>query len=179
MGTSSSSSGPRGGTPLVPSWLPGGAGPPNGRSPLQGPDGGPGTAPTLGAVPLPSAIPAGGAPRPLPPPPPIPDRFRAPRANFSRFASSGGRDRASLGRAVAGYVSTASGGARQAARRMGSSRRAGAGLLGFLSQAQVRGVTEALRSVHLEAFAGRPIEEIFLALIDIFCPDGGTIDEGV
>jgi hypothetical protein len=62
---------------------------------------------------------------------------------------------------------------------MGSSRGAGSRLLGFLSDAVNRGVTEALRALNLGSLAGRPIEEIFLGLTDYICPDGGSIDEGI
>lgn len=102
-----------------------------------------------------------------------------PRNNFTRFARSGGTDRASLGRALAGYVSSASGGARTAARRMGSSRTAGAKLLNFLSSAVNNGAQQALRSLNLQSLIGRPIEEVFLGLMDYVCPDGGTVDEGI
>ncbi len=109
----------------------------------------------------------------------MPNRFAAPRTNFSRFARSGGTDRAALGRAVSGYVSTAAGGARQAARRMGSSRQAGARLYSFLADAQARGPVEALRALNLEALAGRPIQDIFLGIAEYVCPIGGTVDEGI
>ncbi len=125
-------------------------------------------------------------PIPVPPAfPPIPqfgdaDRFRAPRTNFTRFARSGGSDRASLGRALAGYVSTSSGGSRTAAQRMGSSRTAGTQLLGFLSSAIANGAPQVLRSLNLRNLVGRPIEEVFLGLMDFVCPfDGGTVDEGI
>jgi len=147
----------------VPSWLHGdGAGMPD----VPGP--GDGQTPTDG---LP--------PQPLPSLTPEPGRFTAARTDFTRFASSGGSDRASLGRAVSHYVSTSSGGPTQAARRMGSARTAGAGLLGFLADARARGPREALRTLNLEGLAGKPIEDIFLGLADYVCPDVGTIDQGI
>lgn len=163
MGTSNSNGGAGGGTPLIPSWLGG-----DGDGLL--PDGN---------------DPGGNPPGPMPPPlPPIPppaaaDRFTSTRSNFSRFARSGGSDRSSLGRAVSKYVSTAAGGSRTAAQRMGASRAAGSRLLGFLSDAATRSPREALRALNLESLAGRPIEEVFLGLADYVCPDGGTIDEGI
>lgn len=169
MGTSSAFGGPGGGTPLVPSWLggDGGGGP--------APDGGGDGAPPNGVAPAGPAAP----PRPPIPPAAAPTRFAAARNNFSRFAESGGHDRASLGRAVSHYVSTASGGARTAAARMGASRGAGSRLLGFLSDAVARGAREALRALNLETLAGSPIEHIFIGLADYVCPDGGTVDEGI
>jgi hypothetical protein len=169
MGTSNGNRGQDGRTPLVPSWLPAGGAPP---APPEPP---------------PGDAPSDGTPPPIPSPPvlpPIParaatDRFTAARNNFSRFASSGGGDRASLGRAVSHYVSTSSGGGGTAAQRMGSSRIAGAHLLSFLSGAVANGPQEALRRLNLQGLAGRPIEEIFVGLIDYICPEGGSLDEGI
>lgn len=170
MGTSSAFGGPSSGTPLVPSWLEDNT---DGGAPAVGGDGE--GAPQDGAA-------LGGtvAPTPPPVPPPVePNRFFAARNNFSRFASSGGRDRASLGRAISHYVGTSTGGSRTAATRMGASRGTGGRLLGFLSDAIARGAREALRALHLEHLAGRPIEEVFIGLADYVCPDGGTVDEGI
>jgi hypothetical protein len=168
MGTSNSYGGPGGGTPLVPTWLDPGDGAP---APSPSADAGEdeGRPPLLPTPPALSPIPPAAAA----------DRFTAARNNFSRFARSGGSDRASLGRAVSNYVSTASGGSRTAAQRMGASRTSGARLLGFLSGAVANGPREALRALNLENLAGRPIEEVFLGLIEYVCPDGGTVDEGI
>jgi hypothetical protein len=84
-----------------------------------------------------------------------------------------------LGRAVSGYVSAGAGGARRAVQRMGPSRGAGAKFYSFLADAQARGPTEALRALNLEGFAGRPIEEVFLGVVEYVCPIGGTVDEGI
>lgn len=173
MGTSTAYGGPGGGTPLVPSWLGGGDGgnaPPNPAGAGADPDGQPA---------------ADGAAPPAPPnQPPIPktadpQRFSDARKSFTRFAGSGGSDRASLGRAVSKYVSTSAGGARHAAQRMGASRGAGARLLGFLADAQARSLRDALRALDLESLAGRPITEIFVGLADYICPGAGTVDEGI
>jgi len=173
MGTSTAYGGPGGGTPLVPSWL----GDADGA-------GAPAAPPGDGAVPD-GQPPADGSAPPVPPNrPPIPktadpQRFSGARNSFTRFAGSGGSDRANLGRAVSRYVSTSAGGARQAAQRMGASRGAGARLLGFLADAQARGVREALRALDLESLAGRPLTEIFVGLADYVCPGAGTVDEGI
>lgn len=175
MGTSSAFGGQSGGTPLVPSWLG------NDGAPTVAPDG---AAPHNGATPTespPQLQPGSPAPPARPPIPPTadPTRFLAARNNYSRFAGSGGDDRRALGRAVSHYVGSSLGGARTAAARMGSARRAGSHLVGFLSDAATRGATAALRALNLGALAGRPIEEIFLGLADYVCPDGGSIDEGI
>lgn len=62
---------------------------------------------------------------------------------------------------------------------MGTSRAAGARLVSFLNDAQARGAREALRSVNLEALAGRPLTEILVGLADHVCPGAGTVDEGI
>jgi hypothetical protein len=63
---------------------------------------------------------------------------------------------------------------------MGSARAAGTQLLGVLSSAVANGARQTLRALNLERLAGRPIEEVFLGLMDYICPfDGGTVDEGI
>lgn len=182
MGTSNAYGGPGGGTPLVPSWLGGDAGGGDGDGAADGDGAGDGPGPD-GSPPPDGASPSPTPPAPANRPPPVApvdaNRFAAARNNFSRYAGSGGGDRASLGRAISHYVSRSVGGSRQAAQRMGSSRGAGARLLGFLSDAQARGAQQALRALNLEGLAGRPIEEIFLGLADYICPEGGTVDEGI
>lgn len=162
MGTSTAYGGPNGRTPLVPSWLGSGDGvappPPDPSNPDP-------------ATPPPD--------RPALPPIADPRRFTEARTNFTRYAKSGGSDRAGLGRAMSRYVSDASGGARQAAQRMGASRGAGARLLNFLTNVQEKGFQEALRNLDLESLAGKPINEVFLGLVDHICPGAGTVDEGI
>ena len=172
MGTSNANGGQGGDRPLIPSWLPS--------------DGSPPRAPEPPPVP-PPANPVPAPPPPAPTPPALPaippaaaaDRFTAGRGNFSRFAGSGGSDRASLGRALSSYVSSASGGSRTAAQRMARSPASGAPLLSFLSGVVANGSREALRALNLERLAGRPIEEVFLGLMEYVCPEGGTVDEGI
>src|SRR5262249_46636721 len=169
------------GTPLIPDFLnPDGSRPPDLPPPVDGtpPAQDPGSRPTDPRT-EPAAPPAAPPDRAPPLTPPEPDRYTVARANFSRFARTGGDDRRWLGRALSGYVSKSAGGARQAAQRMGSARGAGARLAGFLNDVRDRGAAEALRALNLEALVGRPIEEIFLGLADYICPDGGTVDEGI
>lgn len=165
MGTSNSNPGPSGSTPLVPTWV---------DDPV----------PTLDDA-IPDTPPLDGAPPPAPPDrlelaaPSDPQRFASSRGNLTRFAGSNGTDRRSLGRAMSQYVSGASGGTRQAARRMGASRQVAERLLGLMVDARIRGADAALRTLNLQTLAGRPIEEVFSALMDQVCPDGGSIDEGI
>lgn len=183
MGTSNSFPGPGNNTPLVPDWLdpddpplpgmPGGQPqplpiPPDEEPPLD-PE-----SPELEPHPEPET------PSILPPTiQPPPNRFRTARTNLSQYASSGGGDGSSLRRGVSHYVTTSSGGSRQGARRMGTSRRAGRKLLGFLRDTIERGVEKALGALQLDTLAGRPINEIFLGMMDYICPDGGNVDEGI
>jgi hypothetical protein len=174
MGTASPYGGSAPRNPLMPSWLIDPLAPapepdlaPDGEIPREGDPGSPAVEPG-------AAAPAIAAPRLTGT---IAD-FGGARGNITRFARSGGHDRRALGRAISSYVQGAGGGAR-AARRMGSSRTAAAGLAGFLTDAANRGFPEALRALNLPALAGRPAAEIFGALIDVFCPEGGTIDEAI
>lgn len=171
MGTSNAYGGAGGGTPLIPTWLQGEGGAAAGagvgdQAQPPSPDG------------TPPAVPPAPAPQ-LPAPIGASDRFTSARNNFTRFANSNGSDRRSLGRAVSQYVSKSVGGSHQAARRMGSSQGAGAGLVRFLNSIGTDGVREALRALNLESLAGRPIEEVFAGLADYICPEGGSIDEGI
>jgi hypothetical protein len=175
MGTSNSNKGTRGkGTPLLPTWLDPVGGIGSGVNLAEPGDNIEGNnsasvlstvAPQQTLLPLP---PAGDA-----------DRFKLPRTNFSRFIRSGGNDRASLRRAISGYVTKTAGGARQAARGMGLSRVASAHILGFLTDVASRGAQEVLKSLNLGQLVGLPIEEIFLGISDYVCPEGGTLDAGI
>ena len=200
MGTSGSYPGPSNKDPLVPDWLdseepgllpprdpgePPGPLPPDEELPVDH-DGRP---TDRSPVPLPltqdgtpTADPIPGQRPQVPPANPtnLPDkRFGSARSNFSRFARSGGANPSSLKRALHSYVATASGGPKTAARRMGASRQSTSKLLSFLSNAVSNSSAEALRALNLEALAGRPIDEVFLALADYICPDGGTVDQGI
>ena len=174
MGTSNSYGGSGGDKPLVPSWLPdGGSAPPPipPVPPTVPPTAPPGTNP-VPPVPAPPVL-------PLLPAPGDAARFTPARSNFTRFVTSGGSDRVSLGRAISHYVSTSLGGSGTAARRMGASRQASARLATILSGALANGPREALRSLKLESLAGHPIEEIFLGMMEYVCPEGGTIDDSI
>ena len=185
MGTSNSYSGSGGSKPLIPTWLTDGGGPdgsqpaPTQQPPSPIPDGD-GANPLPGVLPSTNGVGVPAAPNlPAVPPAGDPRRYTAPRSNFTRFVSSGGQDRRSLGRALSQYVSSSSGGSRNAARRMAVSRRSTAQLAGVLSSAIGGNASAALRSIGLERLAGRPIEEIFLGIMEVVCPDGGAIDDSI
>lgn len=173
MGTSKGYGGPSSG--LVPSWVD---------------DPAPGVAPAP-AAPAPGTPgqPAGpgqpGAPapaRPQAPAPPRPDTSGAgglggARGSFSRFARTGSRS--ALGSALSNYVRNGTGGAGRAARRMGSSRAAGARLLGVVRNFATNGPAETLRQLNLAGLAGRPAAEVFVGLLEFVCPPGGAVDEAI
>ena len=177
MGTSGSSGGPGGGTPLVPSWLGSGpAGPlPGGdvdAPPVDGTGGAPGEGDT-GETP--------GAPVPLPPIPPTPPpaRFQSARRNFSAFAGSGGTDRGALRRAARDYVRAGTGSSRNATQRMGAARTTASGALRVFRGFQRDGTNATLRRLNLGNLVGRAAGDLFISLTDVICPNGGPIDEGM
>ena len=177
MGTSGSSGGPGGETPLVPSWL--------GDAPADPLPGGDGDVPPVdGTGDAPGEGDTGevqGVPAPLPPIPPTPPpaRFQSARRNFSAFAASGGTDRSALRRATSDYVRSGAGGSRNATRRMGASRSAAGGALGVFRGFQRDGKDATLRRLNLGNLVGRSATELFLGLTDVICPNGGPIDEGM
>ena len=173
MGTSSAFGGPNNSTPLVPTWLE----PDTPMLPTA-----PSSAPPdmNGQGDRKPSVPTEISSNPAVIQPPIaPNRFQTARTNLTQFAGSGGSSSSGLGRAISHYVSKSSGGARQAARRMGSSRKSGSRLLGFLADTIDRGASEALRALSFESLAEHPIGDIFLGMIDYICPDGGSVDEGI
>lgn len=160
MGTSTSNAGTGGaGTPLIPSWVDSmdGAGAGDSQQDEGKPD---------------------GSQPPIPPPADA-GRYTAPRAAFSRFARSGGTDRKSMGRAVAGYVSKTSSGPRGAMQRMGSSRASGARLLSFFTDIADNGIEQALSSLNLDSLVGRSAEEVLVGIADYIFPEGGNIDVAI
>ncbi|WP_151986231.1 Qat anti-phage system associated protein QatB [Rhizobium sp. EC-SD404] len=87
-------------------------------------------------------------------------------------------DAGALRRGAGGYV-RASGGGRAAASRMPNSRAVAGGVAGLARNFANQGPTEALRRFNLEGMAGAPAEQVFVALTDMLCPAGGTIDEAI
>lgn len=175
MGTSKGYGGPA--TGLVPSWVDDPA-PGSAPGPAQ-PTASPGQPGELGS-------PANPAPQVAPPAAPRapsrPDTSGAgslggARGSFSRFSRTGSRS--ALGSALSNYVRHGTGGARRAARRMGASRTAGAALLGVVRDFQRLGPAETLRQLNLTGLAGRPAADVFVAILDVVCPPGGSVDEAI
>lgn len=180
MGTSKGYGGPANG--LVPSFVDAPASPVLPRPPVASPlipatPNPPGTPTVLGAPPQ--------GPRPAAPSPQRPAQpdtsgaggLGPARRSFSRFARTGSRS--ALGRALSHYVRHGTGGARRAARRMGSSKRTAIGLLGVVRDFQRLGPTAVLRQLNLSGLSGRPAADVFLAILEFVCPPGGAVDEAI
>lgn len=173
MGTSGPFGGSKSG--LVPSWVDEPA-----STPVVPPDGvGDGTQDGVpddgddgGLAPRPAA------PTPYPALPEIPasSGLGTARGNMTRGArtSNGGAIRRGAGQYVSG-----SGGGRAAARRMRNSRAVASGVAGLARSFATQGPTEALRRFNLDGMVGAPAEDVFVAMTNMLCPAGGTIEEAV
>lgn len=113
---------------------------------------------------------------------PTPDRFTAPRSNFTRFinngASSGGA-KSNLYRATSHYIRSSLGGSKNAVVRLGAARNATTRLMTVLGSIATRGASEAGRIFNLGDIIGKSATEVLLLLSDFICPDGGSTDEGI
>jgi hypothetical protein len=152
MGTSTSSGGPKGGSPLDPPWLDDipsgtGVGAPPGASP-------------------PRAGPPGAA---------QPGRYRGARRELRRYIATG--DRGSLGRALGNYSRSGSGGAAAAASRMRASTRAGAELFSMLSAASSRSTPAISQWVDALRNSGATADDVANAIVQELSPPGGSADE--
>lgn len=49
----------------------------------------------------------------------------------------------------------------------------------LLSGAIANGPRATLQALNLGSLAGRPVEQVFLSLMDYVCPEGGSIDESI
>ncbi|MGA3266506.1 MAG: Qat anti-phage system associated protein QatB [Verrucomicrobiota bacterium] len=118
-------------------------------------------------------------PKPLPPlpPPASGGRFRTSRSNFNTFAES--RDRGSLKRSLSSYVRTGTGGGRRAARRMGAAIPSVRRAISFVQDVANAGINQALSHLGLGNLVGQPAEQALAVLTDVFCPEGGPIDQGI
>lgn len=159
MGTSGTFGGSK--TGLVPSWVDESA-----SSPVAPPDGDG------------NAVPAELVPSPYPPIPAVPpsSSLNTARRNFSigaRTLSEG-----AIKRGAGEYVS-ASGGARATARRMRDSQVVAGRIARFVHSFVNQGLANALRRFNLDDMVGDPAEDVFIALLDMLCPAGGSIDEAI
>ena len=171
MGTSGRFGGSKSG--LVPSWVDEPA-----SSPVAPPDGAGDSAQDGGTDGDGVATPTPAAPTPYPPLPAVPasSGLGAARGNLTRGARTS--DAGAIRRGAGKYVSASRGG-RAAARRMPNSRAVAGGVAGLAHSFAHQGPAEALRGFDLDGMAGAPAEDVFIALTDMLCPAGGTIDEAI
>ena len=175
MGTSGTFGGSKNG--LVPSWVDEPASPPAAAPDNAEPDSTDGDG--NGGPDQNGEAPAGPAPaQAYPPIPAIPasSGLGGARGNITRGARTS--DDRAMRRGAGRYVS-ASGGGRAAASRMPNSRAVAGGVAGLARNFVNQGPAEALRRFNLEGMAGAPAEDVFVALTDMLCPAGGTIDEAI
>lgn len=175
MGTSGTFGGSKNG--LVPSWVDEPASPPAAAPDNAEPDSTDGDG--NGGPDQNGEAPAGPAPaQAYPPIPAVPasSGLGGARGNITRAARAS--DERAMRRGAGRYVS-ASGGGRAAASRMPNSRAVAGGVAGLARNFVNQGPAEALRRFNLEGMAGAPAEDVFVALTDMLCPAGGTIDEAI
>ena len=171
MGTSGTFGGSKSG--LVPSWVDEPA-----SSPVTLPDGARDDTQDGGADGDGGVTPTPAAPSSYPPLPAVPasSGLGVARGNLTRGARTSDAGAIQCG---AGKYVSASGGGRAAAHRMSNSR-AVAGRVAKLARSFAnQGPTEALRLFNLDGMSGEPAEDVFVALTDMLCPAGGTIDEAI
>jgi hypothetical protein len=177
MGTSGAYGGaPRG---LLPSWL---NEPDGGADPPAGVPAAPSASPTTPSSPVASASNQPVLPQPLvaPAQSPLPlfsGSFGSARSALTRFAKS--RDSRAASSAVSKYVNQGTGGARRAASAMGASRGVANRLIGMARDAQTLGPEQAVQHYNLGNVVGVPAADVFLSLMEVMCPPGGSISEAI
>ena len=164
MGTSASSSGPRGGVPLVPPWVDD-----VGDDSSPAPDGDNVVSPDQDepaseqdqATPQQPAI----APR---------ARFRATRMNLGSFSRGGESD--ALKRGLGHYSRSGLGGSRQATNRMARTAQNSGILYSALNALAGRGSAPSELRVDLAQLRGRPAQEIVDHIAEAISPSDGSLD---
>jgi len=168
MGTSSSYGGPKNNTPLIPSWLDDVIDTPGASNNTKDNGQNNEVAQEINLPPLPPAETG--------------HRFRGPRSNFSKYLNSQGRDTMSLKNSFQGYVGSSLGGSKNAAIRMGSSRKVAGRILGLFSSIQNNGYETTLSNYNLREYLNKPIKETLLKLIELVCLSdipGANLDEAI
>lgn len=163
MGTSTSSSGPKGGVPLDPPWLDQlGDAQPSVGTPADG------DLAEGDAQPRPQATdrPAGIAPA---------RRFANARRELGVFARTGSRE--ALGRAIGNYSRTGMGGARNAASRMRASTKSAAGLMSFLQAAREGSDPRISQWVRSLAARNPTAQDVIDEIIQQVTSSGGSREE--
>jgi hypothetical protein len=180
MGTSSSNSGPRGKTPLLPKWAQGGGEGASPGSPTPAPpapDGGNGDSPS--SEPTPKAVPdkiQAQQAAPL-----LPKLSGAPWTLARRAMTSAvkaGATAAGLRTAGRRYVS-AKGGAKKASSTATAGRATTARIGNFVSDIASRGFNDAARAIGLESTVGRKVDVVLAEVINAIAPAGTNNDDAI
>lgn len=175
MGTSNKYGGPKGGNPLIPSWLGDAGSPPEPSNPEPTPPPKKPEEPPKNPKKSEDKPANPGAPRPSASSPS--NGLTSSRKAFNSYVRGNGDKY--LRRALSGYVSKGAGGSRSAATRMGPSRRTASSLYGFIQDVGARGVQAALASFNRDDLFGKSPEDVLGALTDAICPNGGLIDDAI
>ncbi len=149
MGTSTHNIGQKGSTPLVPSWLD--------------------QQDTTDDNVLETEIPPLGAN----------DRFTVPRSEFTRYINSGGRDSSQGRKSISNYIKNSLGGSSNATKRLGAAQSSSARLLSIAAIYSSGGASAVEKFLSLSDLAHKKAADVFIAITDFVCPDGGTQDEGI
>ena len=158
MGTSASSSGPGGGVPLIPPWVP---------------------EPEVEPAVLPEEDQGPEIDVPVVPPPAPPQlaparRFAGARTNLGQFAGSGSQR--GLRRGLGYYVRTGLGGSRNASRRMASTALRAGALYGVLQALGNGTVPQVDLGIDPAGLAGHPVREIVDRIAEALSPSDGALD---
>ena len=158
MGTSASSSGPSGGVPIIPPWVPDPE-----IEPVVAPDENQGP-----EIDEPVILP------PAPPPLAPAGRFRGARTHLGQYARSGSEG--GLRRGLGHYVRTGLGGSRNASRRMASTAMKAGALYGVLHALGSGTAPQVDLGIDPAGLAGRPAREIVDRIAEALSPSDGTLD---
>lgn len=108
-----------------------------------------------------------------------PNRFSAPRGEFTRYINSGGRNTGIARKSISNYVRNTMGGSTNATQRLGAARKSSARLLNIASVYAGGGARAVEQYLSISNLAHKPAVEAFIAITNFVCPDGGPQDEGI
>lgn len=108
----------------------------------------------------------------------LPNRFSDARGNMTRFAGSRG-EASNLRKAASEYVRSSTGGAHNAAKRLGSAKGSTAILFNTVGAFSSGGATAAQEYLRTYNLIGKRADQALRDITDLICPDGGTTNEGI
>lgn len=108
-----------------------------------------------------------------------PNRFTAPRGEFTRYINSGGRNTGMARKSISTYVRNTMGGSTNAMHRLGAARKSTARLLNIAGVYAGGGARAVEQYLSITNLAHKSATEAFIAITNFVCPDGGLQDEGI